>query len=380
MSTATSKIPFYLSVLVIAVLMVSTFIEPLCGTEATHRMIYGTWWFRILWGALAASGAWLCVRRRLWQQPSVALLHVSFLVILAGALTTALTSTEGSLMLYEGEETSMFLTKDKRVAHMDFTLRLDSFRIDRYAASGEPSGYRSHVSILDPGSSADSFSSADDTATISPNHILRYRRLRFYQASYTPDERGTILTIVHDPYGIGITYAGYALLFLSALWLLVPRRLKRPSTAAVVIGASAAIATLAYTLRWTMGEELLPVLRSPLLALHVGVIIMAYCLLLALVIRPSRRLLQVAMVFLLCGIFIGAIWANISWGNYWSWDPKEVWALITMLIYCLPLHQRLLPWFADERHLRLYLRLAFAAVLFTYFGVNYVLGGLHSYA
>lgn len=375
-----SKVPFYITIVAIAVLVVATFVEPVLGSDAVHRAVYGTWWFRGLWGVLAASGAWMCIRWKLWRQPAAMMLHASFLVILAGALTTTLTSTEGSMMLYEGEESAMFLTRDKHVAHMDFTLRLDSFRIDRYAATGEPSGYRSHVSIIDPNSSASSVSNAADTATISMNHILRYRRLRFYQASYTPDERGTILSVVHDPYGIGITYAGYALLFLSAIALLIPRRLKKPSTAAAAIAAIATIATVAYTLRWTLNEELLPVLRSPLLALHVGVIIMAYCLLLALVFKPSRRLLLVAMMFLISGIFIGAIWANISWGNYWSWDPKEVWALITMLIYCLPLHKRSLPWFGDDRHLKIYLRLAFAAVLFTYFGVNFVLGGLHSYA
>lgn len=366
--------------MVIAVLVVATFVEPVAGSDAVHKAVYGTWWFRGLWGVLAATGAWMCIRRKLWKQPAVAMLHVSFLVILAGALTTALSSTEGSLMLYEGEESSMFLTKDKHVAHMDFTLRLDSFRIDRYADTGEPKAYRSHVTILDPNSSADSFSSANDTATISMNHILRYRRLRFYQASYTPDGRGTILNVVHDPYGIGITYAGYALLFLSAIVLILPRRLKKPSTAAAAIGVVAVLATVGYTLRWTLSDNLLPVLRSPLLALHVSVIIMAYCLLFALVFKPSRRLLLVALMFLVSGIFIGAVWANISWGNYWSWDPKEVWALITMLIYCLPLHRRSLPWFDNERHLKIYLRFAFAAVLFTYFGVNFVLGGLHSYA
>lgn len=375
-----TKIPFIISVLVIAVLVIATFAEPVTGSEAIHRLCYGTWWFRILWAALATSGAWMCVRWKLWKKPAVALLHVSFLVILAGALTTALTSTSGSIMLYEGEESSMFLSSDRRVAHMDFTIRLDSFRIDRYADDGSPKDYRSHVSIIDPNSSASSISNANDAAVISMNHILRYRRLRFYQASYTPDGRGTILSIVHDPYGIGITYAGYALLFLSAVWIIIPRRLKRPTTAATVVGTIAIGATIIYTLRWTHADHLLPVLRSPLLAIHVGTIIMAYCLLLVLVFRPNRALLKVALMFLLCGIFLGAIWANISWGNYWSWDPKEVWALITTLIYCLPLHQRSFPWFADERHLRLYLRLAFLSVLITYFGVNYVLGGMHSYA
>lgn len=394
-----TKIPFIISVLVIAVLIVASFVEPVMGSDATHRMFYGAWWFRILWAALATSGAWMCIHWRLWQKPAVALLHVSFLVILSGALITALTSTEGSVALYEGEQTDMFLTKDKRVAHMDFVLRLDSFRIDHYADNGEHSGYRSHVSIIDPNSSASSVSSACDTATISMNHILRYRRLRFYQASYTPDGQGTVLTVVHDPYGIGTTYAGYALLLLSSVLLLLPKRLKRPSSAAIIIGAVTLLGTAAYTLRWTSADHLLPVLRSPLLGLHIGVIIVAYLLFLIMAVlsvwglvthksisdgthKPMspRPLLLPAVLFLSVGIFIGAVWANISWGSYWTWDPKEVWALITLLIYCLPLHQRSMPWFKDERHLRWYLIFALASVFITYFGVNLVLGGMHSYA
>lgn len=383
-----TKIPFVLTGVVIVVLIVASFVEPFAGSDAVQRFFYGAWWFRILWAALAATGTWMTLHWRLWRKPAVMLLHVSFLVILGGALTSALFSTEGKLMLYEGEESSMFLTKEQRVGHMDFTLRLDSFRIDRYADTGEPSGYRSHVTVID----ADSTRS---TAVISMNHILRHRRLRFSQASYTPDQRGTILTVVHDPYGIGITYAGYALLLLSALLLLLPRRLKRPGPGAITVGTLTIASALVYTQRWTSADHLLPVLRSPLLGLHISVIVVAYVLFLFMAIlssvqlfrvqpagKPSfvRRLLLPAVLFLCVGIFLGAVWANISWGNYWSWDPKEVWALITLLIYCLPLHRRSMPWFDADHHLHLYLILAFASVLVTYFGVNFILGGMHSYA
>jgi len=88
-----------------------------------------------------------------------------------------------------------------------------------------------------------------------------------------------------------------------------------------------------------------------------------------------------AAVFLLsAGIFIGAIWANVSWGRYWGWDPKEVWALITMLIYSFALHPGLLPALRRPRVFHWFVLLAFLSVLFTYFGVNFLLGGLHSYA
>lgn len=153
-----------------------------------------------------------------------------------------------------------------------------------------------------------------------------------------------------------------------------------------------------------MGESnpqitpLMPVLASPLLSLHVVVIMVAYALLAltalnsltALVLRggdtPARflalnRLLLCPALFLLAaGIFTGAVWANQSWGAYWSWDPKETWALITLLVYAFPLHDGTLPAFRRPAFFHLYVFLAFASVLMTYFGVNFLLGGMHSYA
>jgi ABC-type transport system involved in cytochrome c biogenesis permease subunit len=91
-------------------------------------------------------------------------------------------------------------------------------------------------------------------------------------------------------------------------------------------------------------------------------------------------LLYPAVFLLTVGIFIGAVWANVSWGRYWGWDPKEVWALITMLIYALAIHVQSLKWFRKPIHFHLFCVVAFLSVLMTYFGVNFVLGGLHSYA
>lgn len=94
----------------------------------------------------------------------------------------------------------------------------------------------------------------------------------------------------------------------------------------------------------------------------------------------SRLLLYPAIFCLTIGIFIGAVWANVSWGRYWGWDPKEVWALITMLVYAAALHTDSLPWFRRPLFFHLFTIIAFFCVLFTYFGVNFVLGGLHGYA
>ena len=72
--------------------------------------------------------------------------------------------------------------------------------------------------------------------------------------------------------------------------------------------------------------------------------------------------------------------ANVSWGRYWAWDPKEVWALISFLIYGAAFHGPSLAVFRQPRFFHAYMVLAFLTVLMTYFGVNYLLGGMHSYA
>lgn len=94
----------------------------------------------------------------------------------------------------------------------------------------------------------------------------------------------------------------------------------------------------------------------------------------------GRVMLYPAVFLLAVGIFIGAVWANVSWGRYWGWDPKEVWALITMMIYSLALHSSSLRWFEHPARFHLFCIMAFISVVVTYFGVNFFLGGLHSYA
>ena len=149
--------------------------------------------------------------------------------------------------------------------------------------------------------------------------------------------------------------------------------------------------------------QLMPVLSSPLLSIHVAVIMVAYSLFAFMMLNGitavilsvtnknndeqierlhviSQIILYPAVFCLAIGIFVGAVWANISWGRYWGWDPKEVWALITMLVYSFALHSGSLPWFRRPMFFHIYVIIAFLSVLITYFGVNYLLGGMHSYA
>lgn len=146
---------------------------------------------------------------------------------------------------------------------------------------------------------------------------------------------------------------------------------------------------------------LMPVLNSPLLSIHVSLMMISYTFvgfisilsLLSVIMHLfkenpdkiesftllNRVLLYPTIFFMTAGIFIGAIWANISWGNYWSWDPKECWALISMLYYSIALHNDSLPFLRKPVYFHLYLIIGTLLILITFFGVNYYFGGMHSY-
>ena len=149
--------------------------------------------------------------------------------------------------------------------------------------------------------------------------------------------------------------------------------------------------------------QLMPVLASPLLSIHVVTIMLSYSLLAFIMLNGmtavvlyhtrtdcneqiirlqviSHLILYPAVFLLATGIFIGAIWANVSWGRYWGWDPKEVWALITLLVYATALHPFFLPYFQRSMFFHWFTIIAFLSVLITYFGVNFIMGGMHSYA
>ncbi len=643
---------------VIVMMMAATVLEKLRGTDAAMQAIYHSPLFIALWAVAAVAGMVYLFKGGVVKHPFTLLLHASFVVILAGALTTHLFGEDGMVHLREGETLGSFEREDGGDAALPFSIRLDAFDIDYHTGSMMPSDYRSEITFLD----AEPYS-----VVISMNHIAKYRGYRFYQADYDEDGAGSILAVSHDPWGVGITYAGYLLLLVSmigfffqkdtpfraslrrivswgaavllllllpqqrsfagdrpgtdpdmrqvgqalgdlsvyyghrvcpfdtylqekgldetlgaldrmklfpvqdpagtvtwyaasdklpeqvledeALWTFVTKspdliresleaddvagalqilagvkayqektaasvlpspakvraerayiRIARPRVQfmlCLALGlalfvltvvrmsrgrklpgwipvAGAVIALLIWVyltvcigLRWAVSGTgpwvgrysvmmlmawfamlavvllfrkfpfieplgfllagftmllasresvspqimpLMPVLQSPLLSIHVLSMMMSYTLFglvafngvmgLCVPSRPSgsdagasdglspaERLRDVSLVvlypavFLLTfGTFLGAVWANISWGSYWAWDPKETWALITMLIYAMMLHGGALRPFRHPRFFHLYSILAFVAVLITYFGVNLILGGMHSYA
>ena len=90
--------------------------------------------------------------------------------------------------------------------------------------------------------------------------------------------------------------------------------------------------------------------------------------------------ITVGLIMLTIGNFLGGQWANESWGRYWGWDPKETWALISIMVYAFVLHMRLIPGLRGKWIFNLMAIVSFASIMMTYFGVNFYLVGLHSYA
>lgn len=719
------KLLILLYIVVVVCMAAATIVEKYQGTSYVSDHIYGAWWFSALWALLTAVAIAWFIRRRV-RRFFVVILHLSFVVILSGALLTHLFAFQGVIHLREGETADryMILKNDKVLEKaLPFRMQLISFNIRYHEGTEAPSDYVTRFAIIDKGDTL--------SGMVSMNKIFSHQNIRIYQNSFDRDQRGSILSINSDPYGIPVTYTGYALLFIALVWMLFDpkgqyRKLIRdaiqnsrvilllligsiglntsaaptvPKETAQKLGAlnvlyndricplqtmaldftkklygkryykdaqkqrytaeqvlagfifwgdhwskepilkikggplkealqlpkycsvntffnedmggyilgpylrensndkfhqdvmkvddklmlvmelrqgkmlkvfpytihstvwyspvdkypdtivadqqeymqqafsilygyalaenwddmnkmldkmkeyqyryggksiptdtklkaeriynSIPFATILFMLNLTMGficlfltifqkrqtlpllvmlfsflslticlalrwiisgtipmangyetmlfmawviqlftlliyryfkiiltfgflmsgffllvshisqmdsniSHLMPVLASPLLTIHVGIIMMAFALLsltficgiMAFCLRKkmeelhllSQLFLYPALTCLGFGIFIGAIWANVSWGTYWSWDPKETWALITFMIYAVGVHHQSLPWLKKPQHYHLYITLAFLTILMTYFGVNYFLGGMHSYA
>lgn len=186
--------------------------------------------------------------------------------------------------------------------------------------------------------------------------------------------------------------------------------IRRSPLTLCITGLFAAIILFVGTLNWMDPEitPLVPVLKSYWLLLHVAIITASYGFfgmgfllgVLSLVFQCIKKngkfaklretlgelriinelSLYIGLFLLTIGIFIGAIWANESWGRYWGWDPKETWALVTMVVYAAIIHTRFIASMQSDYAFSVMAVFGFASVLMTYFGVNYFLTGLHSYA
>ncbi|MDR0543242.1 MAG: cytochrome c biogenesis protein CcsA [Dysgonamonadaceae bacterium] len=377
MKSRLKQISFGLLLLILLILALATVVEQLYGREIALSKIYHSGWFVFGWAVLTLFAFIYMIRQRLYRQKAVFLLHCALGIILTGAFITYTAADRGYIHLRQGKPLNTYTLEDETTQHsLPFEIKLVLFEIDYHAGTDQPSDFISFLQI------------DGKMCRISMNKIHIYRHYRFYQLSYDSDEMGTVLLVYRDPWGIGVTYTGYVLSAIAMLGLLVSR-IGRKGLLGMLL--------LAFAFWYSISRlnPMTPVLRTPMLALHVSVIMLAYLLFLFIALtsavglaskkqrnrfyRWNIKLLYPALFLLAAGIFIGAVWANISWGHYWGWDAKETWALITMLTYALPMHRKSLPFFSIPYKFHLYCLLAFLTVLMTFLGVSFLLGGMHSY-
>ena len=366
-------------------------------------------------------------------------IHLALGIIVLGACVTHFFGEQGEIHLRADQAQTL------TIRHSSISLFLWDFQVVN-DAEGNPADFITELRLLDRGNTQTTKNTplSVDEAVIRMNRPLKYHHFRFCQSDYDSDEMGVVLAYNYDPWGIGITYTGYALLLIAMIaFFFRPRTrfralLKSLTSNSVsgltversrrrVIAGLSALAVLIVILAIIMTRvvtpkpPLQPVLQTPLLGIHVSVIMLAYTLFFVIMVNGiiglyaaiaekkatgareeklstfnfqlstlSQVLLYPALFCLTAGIFIGAVWANMSWGRYWGWDPKETWALITMIVYAALLH---FPWLKSKLQKKfsifnfqfsivyhVFCVINFLFVLFTYFGVSYLLGGLHSYA
>ena len=222
--------------LLVVCMGLSTIMEELHGREYVVEGVYGSWWFVALWALTATLSGWYLLMKKVHRKLWVMVLHVSFLVILAGAFVTHVTSKEGMLHIRKGEEKIVFTDKKGKEHTLPFTVSLSAFEKVYYPGTDALMDYRSYILVGDEASK--------DTLCVSMNNIGKVSGYRFYQSSYDMDEEGTSLLVAYDPYGIAITYTGYLLLLVGIIMTLFSRHTRirsllrtacRPSMVALLV-------------------------------------------------------------------------------------------------------------------------------------------------
>lgn len=207
------KIIFILYILVLVCMAAATIVEKSQGTDYAHAHYYGAWWFILIWAVLAALG--YIIKRKVKCASTLAL-HLSFIIILLGALLTHVSAKRGMIHLRIGQPTDTYMAQDEeqgmKEEKLPFSLCLQKFEAKMHDGTNAVADYSSKFTVID----------GDDKSEgeVSMNNIYSHRSYRLYQSSYDEDGKGSVLAINADPYGIPVTYTGYALLFISLVWML----------------------------------------------------------------------------------------------------------------------------------------------------------------
>lgn len=213
------KIIFTLYILVLISMAVASIVEKSQGTDYVHAHYYGAWWFILMWAVMAALDVFYIIKRKVKRASTLAL-HLSFVIILAGALLTHISAKRGMIHLRIGQPTDTYMAASDsqdgmgmQEEKLPFSLCLQNFETKMHDGTQAVADYSSKFTVTDGNDKSE--------GQVSMNNIYSHRSYRFYQSSYDEDGQGSVLAVNADPYGIPVTYTGYALLFISLVWMLI---------------------------------------------------------------------------------------------------------------------------------------------------------------
>ncbi|MCQ2058465.1 MAG: cytochrome c biogenesis protein CcsA [Bacteroidaceae bacterium] len=313
------------------------------------------------------------------------ILHTSLIIICIGAIITGFCSKQGYMQLSQHSNSNFYTdSKTGEMFYTDFVVFADSINAAMHQVS-------IHTT----------YNGNEKHNTIALNKIARINGFRFSINSI--EDGHTVLYVIYDPVGTNIVFIGYGLFIASIIAFLLDKRsrirtrihiFKPPFNSRIIVYCLIALALILLSVLIPVFREKsqIPILNTHWLHIHVYCVMTAYSLLASICILSviwlirkrdwteslCRIILHAGVYALALGIITGSWWANVSWGGYWSWDPKETWALITMIGYSLPFHFP--KAFSSKKRFSWFLVLALGFVLMTWFGVNHWMPGLHSYA
>lgn len=251
------KIIFTLYILVLISMAVATIVEKSQGTDYVHAHYYGAWWFILMWAVMAALGVFYIIKRKVKRASTLAL-HLSFVIILAGALLTHISAKRGMIHLRIGQPTDTYMAAydsqdgmGMQEEKLPFSLCLQNFEAKMHDGTQAVADYSSKFTVTDGNDKSE--------GQVSMNNIYSHRSYRFYQSSYDEDGKGSVLAINADPYGIPVTYTGYALLFISLIWMLIdPKASYRKLLASQLLKKGALMMLMFISMGNLQAAEVLP--------------------------------------------------------------------------------------------------------------------------
>ena len=251
------KIIFTLYILVLISMAVATIVEKSQGTDYVHAHYYGAWWFILMWAVMAALGVFYIIKRKVKRASTLAL-HLSFVIILAGALLTHISAKRGMIHLRIGQPTDTYMAASDsqdgmgmQEEKLPFSLCLQNFETKMHDGTQAVADYSSKFTVTDGNDKSE--------GQVSMNNIYSHRSYRFYQSSYDEDGKGSVLAINADPYGIPVTYTGYALLFISLIWMLIdPKASYRKLLASQLLKKGALMMLMFISMGNLQAAEVLP--------------------------------------------------------------------------------------------------------------------------